>query len=134
MRLVGVDFGARRIGIAMGETEVKIATARPPMIASGKLATDAQNLVNFMREEQAAAIVLGVPEHEYDERMAKICRRLGDEMVKLGAVVHFVDESFTSVEADSALKTTNLTAAGRRKLRDGEAACQILERYFERIQ
>ncbi|MBL8040972.1 MAG: Holliday junction resolvase RuvX [Chthonomonas sp.] len=131
--MIGVDFGAKRIGIAVGEVEPKVATARPPISASGRLATDAEAIVQLMKREEADAIVLGSPVHESDDRMARICKKLSDELVARGATVHMVDESLTSVAAETALRTTNLTAAGRRKLRDGEAACHILERFFEQL-
>jgi hypothetical protein len=62
--------------------------------------------------------------------MARICRTLAEQLRGLGLQVELVDESFTSVEADRTLRDEGLTAAGRRKQRDGEAACLIIERYL----
>ena len=58
MRLLGVDFGFKRIGIAVAETEPCIITARATIEASGKLATDAQRLVEMARKEEGDAGVL----------------------------------------------------------------------------
>ncbi len=132
MRLLGIDFGFKRIGIAIAETEVGIVTPRPPMAASGTLKTDAAEIAKVAKREEAAAVVLGLPIEESGEegRMARICRTLGDHIVGNGVPVYFVDESMTSVQADSLLREDGLKASQRRKLKDGEAAALILERYL----
>lgn len=132
MRLLGIDFGFKRIGVAVAETEVGIVTARPAFAASGALKTDAAEIAKMAKREEASAVVLGLPIEESGEegRMARICRTLGDHIVGNGVPVYLVDESMTSVEADDALRMDGLKASQRRKLRDGEAAALILERYL----
>ena len=132
MRLLGVDFGFKRIGIAVAETEVGIVTPRPPMTASGTLKIDAVEIAKMAKREEATAVVMGLPIEESGEegRMARIFRTLGDHIVGNGVPVYFVDESMTSVQADSLLREDGLKASQRRKLKDGEAAALILERYL----
>lgn len=132
MRILGVDFGSKRIGIAVGESEGKVASPRPAISPSGKLKSDAQTLVRLAQSEGAEAIVVGIPDYD-DDKMANICRRLASEIEALGYQVHLVDESFTSVEAESVLLEMGFKASHRRKMRDGEAACRILDRYFETV-
>jgi len=133
MRLLGIDFGFKRIGVAVAETEVGIVTPRTSIMASGALKRDAEAILALARREEVSAIVLGLPVEESGEegRMARICRTLGDHMAGRGIPVHFVDESLTSVQAESALRQEGLKASQRRKLRDGEAAALILERYLD---
>lgn len=133
MRLLGVDFGFKRIGLAIGETDARIATPRPAMAASGALKRDAEALNLLARREQAKAIVLGYPLGDEGEtgRMARIARTLKEHLEALGHQVHLVDESLTSVEAESAMLEAGLKASERKKARDGEAACRILERYMD---
>lgn len=132
MRLIGIDFGFTRIGVAVGETEVRITTPRPAMAASGALKKDAEAIAALARREQADAVVLGLPVEQNGEegRMARICRSLADHLRGNGLAVHLVDESMTSVAADDLLRQDGLKASQRRKLRDGEAAAMILERYL----
>lgn len=132
MRLLGIDFGFKRIGVAIAETEVGIVTPRPPLSASGALKKDAELLAAYAKREEAAAIVLGLPIEEsgVEGRMARICRTLAQHLEGNGITVHLVDESMTSVHADGALRDEGLKASQRRKLRDGEAAALILERYL----
>lgn len=127
MRVLGIDFGSKRIGLAVGDTVHRIASPRPNMTPSGTLAKDAAELAARARTEEAEAIVLGIPEAE-DGRMARVCNQLGDLIEQEGWTVHRIDESLTSIAADEAM--AGLKGSIRRKRRDGEAACQILERYF----
>jgi len=133
MRLLGIDFGFKRIGVAVGETEVGIVTPRAPMAASGTLKKDADAITLLARREEVDAVVLGLPVEESGEegRMARICRTLAGHIIGNGIQVHLVDESMTSVQADGTLREEGLKASQRRKLRDGEAAALILERYLD---
>lgn len=128
--MIGVDLGKARIGLAVGEVEHGVATPRPNMPASGSLKLDAQTLVDMAIREQADGFVVGVPTNE-DDRMARACRLLADHLSMSGLRIFQVDESFSTHEAESALRQTDLKASGRRKLRDGEAARIILERFFD---
>lgn len=130
MRVIGVDLGKARIGLAVGEVEHGVATPRPNMSASGSLKRDAQALGDMAIREQADGFVVGVPTHE-DDRMARACRLLAELLATSGFRVFEVDESFSTHEAETALRQTDLKASGRRKLRDGEAARIILERFFD---
>ncbi len=130
MRVLGVDFGSKRIGIALGETEGRVASPRPALVPSGKLKTDALTLTKLAQAESAEAIALGIPDYD-DDKMANTCRRLASEIEALGYQVHLVDESFTSVEAESVLLEMGFKASHRKRMRDGEAACRILDRFFE---
>ena len=133
MRLLGIDFGFKRIGLAVGETEIGIVTPRPAITASGTLKTDAQTIAALAKKEEIDQVVLGLPLDGSEEggKMARICRMLAGHLTDCGLNVQLVDESFTSVEAEAELRQTDLTAAQRRKQRDGLAACQILERFLD---
>lgn len=132
MRLLGVDFGMSRIGLAVAETEFEVATPRPPLKAAGKLRLDAEAIVALAREEHADRVVLGLPVEETGEegRMARIARQLAGHMESLGLNVELVDERYTSVESEEALRDQGLKASSRRKRRDSASAILILERYM----
>lgn len=131
MRVLGIDFGGKRIGVAVGETEHGLASPRPTLEATGTLRLDATNIADLTKKENAQAVVVGLPLVEGEEtKMSRICRMLGAEIEKLGLPVSYVDESLTSSSAEANLKNQDWTAATRKKHLDSEAACQILERYF----
>jgi putative holliday junction resolvase len=77
-------------------------------------------------------MVIGVPYGIGGEEtpMAKVCLRLIQRLQEEGATVFEVDESLTSLEAESNLRQSGGTAALRKSRLDSEAACQILERFF----
>ena len=128
MRVLAVDLGRLRIGIAVGETEFRVATPRPNLTATGTLKRDAEAISVLAKKEEVERIVVGHPLNEEDERMARVCSQFADLMREHGWHVELVDESFTSVQADENL--ADLKGSQRRKRRDGEAAAVILERYF----
>ncbi len=133
MRILGIDFGFKRIGIAIGESEVGIVSPRSAMQASGSLKTDAATLSKLARKEEVQAIVLGLPIEETgtEGRMARICRTLGGHLTDLGETVHFVNEVYSSLEAENLLAEAGVKLTKRKELRDSEAAGIILERFFD---
>lgn len=130
MRVMAIDFGGRRIGIAVGVIEHGVISPKPTLAATGTLKGDAAEIVRLALREEADRIVIGLPINEEDMRMARICRQLGALVAEHGLPVEYVDESFTSEEADHELRTYGLKASERRKQRDGEAARLILERWM----
>lgn len=133
MRLLGIDFGFARIGAAVTDDEVGLPAALPALAASGKLKVDATAIVALARRQEADRVVLGLPLEEGEEgKMARVMRQLGGHLEAGGLTVDYVDESLTSVEAEDALRASDMKASQRRKARDGEAACRILERYLGR--
>ncbi len=131
MRVLAIDFGGKRIGVAVGETDHKVATPRPQIEATGTLRLDASNIFALAMKEETTTVIIGTPMNGDEEtKMSRICRMLGAEIEKLGGTVEYVDESLTSVQAEEALKNQQWTAATVKKHLDSEAACQILERYF----
>lgn len=132
MRLLGVDLGSKRIGIAVGEKEAGVVTPRPALAAVGTLRRDADAVAALARREEADAIVLGLPVELSGEegRMARVCRTFAGHLADLGLTVHLVDETFTSVAAEAAMRQVDMKASQRRKARDGEAAAQIVERFI----
>lgn len=133
MRLLGIDFGFARIGAAVTDDAVGLPSALPAMTASGKLKVDAGAIATLAKRQEAEKIVLGLPlENGEEGKMARIMRQLGGHLQAVGLVVDYVDETLTSVEAEDALRGTDMKASQRKKLRDGEAACRILERYLDR--
>ncbi|RYG63045.1 Holliday junction resolvase RuvX [bacterium] len=136
MRLLGVDLGTVRIGVAVAETRPFVASPRPALKASGKLKIDAVALAAPAKREEAERIVVGLPlefteEGRTEGKMARACRLLGKELEALGHSVGFADEAFTSVAAEEAMRDTGMTIAESRRKKDGEAACRILEAYWE---
>jgi putative Holliday junction resolvase len=130
MRVLGVDYGLRRIGLAIGETEIKMAFAKGTLVSEGDVERDALAVYRYASEEECDRIIVGLPRlddgHEGDQ--AAITRRFGDALASLGAVVAYCDERYSTSAARSALSHLDNRAA--KKVLDSEAARVILEAYL----
>ena len=119
--VLAFDFGLKRIGVAVGEPELRTAH---PLPAVSRF-TDIEGLVKAW---QPAALVVGLPTsaqgepHKMTRQAEDFARRL-ERRFKLP--VARVDERFTSVEAESRLKGL------KNKAVDSVAAQLILEQYFD---
>ena len=118
--VLAFDFGIKRIGVAVGEAELRTAH---PLPAVSRL-EDIQSLVS---EWRPARLVVGLPvreagEHPLAKRVERFARQLEG---RFRLPVARVDERFTSVEAESRLR------GARRKAVDSVAAQLILEQYFD---
>ena len=134
MRALAVDFGGKRIGLAVGESEHQSVRPLTNIVASGTLRRDAEKIVQVYTEEKAQTVVIGLPLDEQGEtRMSKVCRMLGACVQDLGARVAYVDEAMTSRLSERDMAQEGLKGSERRKRSDGEAACRILVRFFEEV-
>ncbi|MBI1756153.1 MAG: Holliday junction resolvase RuvX [Fimbriimonas ginsengisoli] len=133
MRVLGVDFGLSRIGLAVTDEAAGLPTPLRTIGASGALRPDAEAIGAVARDEGADRVALGYPigDEGEDGRMARIVRALAGHLRELGLEVTLVDESLTSVEAEAALRAVGLKSSVRRRRRDAQAAVRILERYLE---
>jgi len=119
--VLAFDFGLKRIGVAVGEPELR--TAHP--LAAISDFSDVEKLVN---EWKPSRLVVGLPTSVQGvphamTRQAEIFARRLEKKFKLP--VARVDERYTSVEAESRLKGL------KKKAVDSVAAQLILEQYFD---
>lgn len=124
-RVLAVDFGEKRIGLATGDTSGGIATARRTIPRSSDEAVAAA-IARFCREEQVETLLVGVPRSPEDGRESEITPRIRSFARKLARTValplEFYEETLTSDEAARRLR-------GRRSRAgvDAEAAAVLLE-------
>jgi len=130
VRVLAVDWGGARIGIAVGESEFGIASPRQAIKATGSLAKDAALLKQLVDEEQVGMAIIGVPVHAENPRMARVCLQFAERLRELGVEVRTIDESLTTELSHLDLAEQGYTAAQRKHLVDSEAALRIALRYF----
>ncbi len=115
------DFGARRVGVACGNTLLRTAQALTTVAKEGEARFAA--IASLLKEWQPAALVVGVPRHpdgaahENTRRAERFARQLHG---RFKLPVHEVDERYT---------TTAARESGAADL-DAAAAALILEQYF----
>lgn len=131
-----MDFGLRRVGVALSDPTGTLASPlttlrrragkRPPIGAIAELA----------REHQVEGIVMGLPltlQGEEDDWCAEI-RQVGEALARrTGLPVRWVDERFTTVQAERGIRSSGLSKTDREdKARvDAGAATVILQFWLD---
>jgi len=130
--VLAFDYGLKRIGVAVGETAVAIAS---PLGAIREESNDARfaYIAKLVAEWRPVAFVVGRPKHSDDSphEVAKLAERFGRRLAARHALpVIFVDETLTSAVAEQALRAAR-TRARREGDVDAMAATLILQSYLD---
>ena len=132
-RLLGVDYGSVRIGLAVSDADRKIASPLATYERRGPEA-DTRYFQDLIEREEIGRIVVGLPVHldGGEGRKAAEARAFGRWLGEsTGLEIAFFDERFTTVEAEGALWSAGLTHRQRRERRDRVAAQIILQAYLD---
>lgn len=130
-RILAVDFGDRRTGLAATDFSGKISFPLPALVGLVDQAC-ADEIAKLASERESEVIVIGMP-LDLQGRPGQRARRTQDfiDLVKKVAPcpVAITDEALSTDEAHRRLKDLGVKAARRKKLADSIAAMVILERY-----
>ena len=124
LTILAFDYGTRRIGVAVGNTEIRVSQALKTIAVAN---TDAlfQELENLMKEWQPDQLVVGLPTHTdgSEHEMTIKAKRFGNQLHgRFNLPVSWVDERYSSVVLESDRQMhDNL---------DAHSAALILEQYF----
>jgi putative Holliday junction resolvase len=131
-RVLGLDPGERRIGVALSDAVGIIA--QPHAVLDRKTEDVIGRLRLMVEEHDVHHIVVGLPVSlSGDEGVsAEMARTLGTTVEDaLRIEVTYFDERFTSVQAESALLEANVRRAERREIRDKVAAAIMLQGFLD---
>jgi len=132
-RIMAVDPGSRRVGVAVSDPTGTIATPLA-VVPAEPAETLVDRLLAMATEQEATRLVVGLP-RRLDGGMgpeAKAARALAGELRRAGGLpVTLVDERLTSVAAERALLAGGASRARRRELSDQVAATLILQSYLD---
>ncbi len=134
MRVLGVDLGSRRIGVAASDRSGLIATPLTVVRRGASQKIDHDELARLVREEEAEAIVVGLPLNMdgTEGAAAESARREVERMATVvGVPVYLHDERRTTVEADRVLMENKMKAQARRRVVDKVAAAVILQSWLD---
>jgi putative Holliday junction resolvase len=132
-RAIGLDVGTKTIGIAVSDPMGWFAQPVKTLGRRG-VAKDVAAMAPICREKGVKTIVVGLPlELDGSEtRSARLARQIGDAMgAALGLPVVYIDERYTSVEAERSLIEANLSRARRKEVIDQAAAALILQSWLD---
>ena len=131
--VIGLDYGERRIGVAVGELSLGIAHP-VATIHAGSDRARLEQLAPLMDEWKPVLVVIGLPihmddsEHPLAARCSKFAHKLSQ---RFNVASRMVDERLTSHAAEEALTAANVSARRRRHVLDQVAAQTILEAFFQ---
>ncbi len=132
-RILAIDFGARKIGLAVSDQLGLTAQGLPTYYRSNKK-TDFDHLRRVIKQFGITEIVMGLPlrmsgiegiQAEKVQVFAEELRR------KFKLPVHLFDERLTSVEANRLLRETEMSIRRRAEVVDQLAAVLILESFLQ---
>lgn len=134
-RVLGVDLGSRRIGVALSDPGGVIASPLATIERSGDADRDRRAIVAMAVEHEAATVVVGLP-REMSGRMgpaAKAARAEVEALTALASDIEFtlVDERLSTVIADRSMIGAGAKRKERRQKVDQVAAAVILQSYLE---
>ena len=138
MRIMGLDYGDKTVGVAVSDE--LLITAQPVTTIererSNKLRKTYQQLEAIIEEYEIEKIVVGKPLNmngTEGERVEKT-RTFSDELMRrTGLEIIEVDERLTTTEADRILEDTGVAHSGRKEHIDKMAAAIILQTYLDSI-
>lgn len=130
MRVLGLDYGSRRIGVALGDTESKIASPWGVITYDDRLDVLVR-LHDIAKRDLVDAIVIGVPHLTSDAKKETAqmheAREFIQDVQRWGLPVHEEDETLTTK-----LAATHMRERGEKGKRDDLAAAAILQGWLER--
>lgn len=133
-RIMGIDYGRRRIGLAIADLETRIAVPLATLEGRNDASRDARLVLDAAQGEGATLLVVGLPLNMdgSDSEQTALTRSFAVELGRLGDVpVHLHDERLTSHAANEALDAAGIRSRDRRGLTDRIAAQKILQSYLD---
>lgn len=130
INVLALDVGGRRIGMAVGDTDMKIPRILPTMEVTDGVFEQITDVITY---EGVDAIVVGYPRNlsgETTEQTATI-EKFADELKQhIDIAIEFQDESLTSIRAEELLRQRGKPYS--KADIDAEAAAIILHDFLER--
>jgi putative Holliday junction resolvase len=136
MKLIGLDYGRRRIGIAI--TDAEGISIRGLATLDCKKHPDAvSTIAEIIKREAPDRIIVGLPLDSF-ERETAMSREIREFARRIEEETHcplsFIEESFSSAQAKTILLTRKKKTRRRKDEVDRIAACLILEAFLKEHQ
>ncbi|MDY6315118.1 MAG: Holliday junction resolvase RuvX [Clostridia bacterium] len=135
MRILGIDYGDARVGLAVSDPFGWTASELP-QIKGGDLGRAGNEIAAICKERGVEKIVLGYPKNmngtigprgEISEKFKEILEK------KTGLSVELWDERLTTVSATNIMNTSGFKSSKRKDRRDSLSAAIILESYLKSL-
>ena len=135
MRILAIDYGTKRLGIAVSDEDCTIAF--PVSVETVKSDADAiHRVVAIAAEKRAGKIIVGLPRNMDGSEgpMAKQVQKFVSNLQSSVTVpVEVLDERLTTAMAERSLLEGDLSRAKRKKIKDKIAAQMLLQGYLDSL-
>ncbi|MER3402582.1 MAG: Holliday junction resolvase RuvX [Armatimonadota bacterium] len=131
MKIVALDYGEKRIGVAIAQTELGIA------LPTAVLPNDIETVVVWIRQSGAERVVVGMPWHLWgakSTRAEQVEQFVQQLRQRLSTPIETVDERLSTQEAERRLRAGEVRRERRKQIQDAVAAAILLETYLTRLQ
>jgi putative holliday junction resolvase len=133
--VLGFDFGEKRIGIAVGETMLKLAHPLTTIHAEENAIKFAQ-IETLIQEWRPQLLVVGLPMHLDGEAhlLTQLAKKFAQRLEgRFNLPVVMIDERLTSEEASQSLRDSGIHGFQQKAMIDQVAAQTILQSYFDNV-
>lgn len=135
-RILGVDFGDTRTGLALSDPS-RLLSSGLETLSPGGMEKTAEAVAKVAKERNAAAVVVGLPKNmDGTEGFRAVrCREFAEKLsVLTGLPVAMLDERLTTVSASRYLNETNTRGTARKGVIDTLSAQIILQNALDRLR
>ena len=133
-RVLGMDWGTSRIGVAISDETQLIASPLDTLTRRTGRRLPVGRFLTLVEREQPVGLLVGVPlDDDGLEGVAAIAaREMGRALAaRSGLPLDWIDESFSTVEAEEVLLAADVSRAKRKQVIDKMAAAVILQRWLD---
>jgi putative Holliday junction resolvase len=133
MRVLALDVGERRIGVAMSDS-LGITAQRLPMLNRRGDRRDHEAVASLVQQHGVTTVVVGLPltmRGEQGPQAKKVLEFVQDLRRQLTVPIQLVDERLTTVQGARALAEAGTSSRKRKQTIDGVAAQLILQQFLD---
>ena len=132
-RLLAIDYGARRVGLALSDPLKMIASPYRTIIKKNNTNL-IEEIKRIIAEEDVELTIIGLPlgmAGQITEQTKKV-EEFADKLAARGIAIKYEDERWSSVAAKRSMKEQNIKTGHNKGLVDQTAAAIFLQQYLER--
>lgn len=136
-RVVGVDLGTRRVGVAVSDSGRRLASPYTTLVRSGDVEADRRALVAVVRELEAETVVVGLPLSLDGTKGPAAVAAVAEQAALAAALaedevtVELFDERLTTADAVAGLRRGGTSPRRARQIVDQHAAAVLLQAWLD---
>lgn len=135
-RIASIDFGLKRIGIAISDERQIFSQPLKPILAEKSVDKTIQSLLEALTPYNPSKLIIGLPLHlnGKDSPLSLQVRSFAEKLEKISSIpIVLWDERLTSAQVERTLKEAAISRKKRTHLVDGMAAALILQNFLDSI-